>query len=457
MALYAVIEGDQDTTAINGAALQTRLEDDEVIYVPEDDELDDETYERIEKCESVFVLGELEDDAYDQLDALADEVPMVADHEREGYQSLDPEEELGRAYSNAIRQAEDYHRAEQLRDVVSNSDDMAVVLHDGPDPDAISAGLAMSQIADHYSVEADIYHAGDVSHQENRALINRLDIELDGDGGEDLDLAAYDSVALVDTAPDNTDLLDPETEPPQVIIDHHQGWDEIETDGFRDIREDAGSTASIMFEYLDLLDIEPDKATATSLVHGIRSDTKDLDASKHEFTRSDLEALSGLYDAADHTTLGDIVNTTKTRGTARTLARAIERSQTDGATLFSYVGDVGEGDSIAQAADYLVDVEGIDQSIIVGFTDEKDVRISVRNRGDQNDAGEDMYELFGEGGEFAEYECTGGGHKSMAGAQIPFEDLGILAHSYDEGGDNEEFHGLVETFLEDMLDLEFEQ
>jgi len=456
MALYAVIEGREESRTISGDTLQDQLEDDEVIYVTDQDELDDATYDRIGKSESVFVLGELDDATYAQIDELADDVPVVADHDHDRYQGLDPEEELGKAYSRAVQNASAFRQAGQLRDIISSSDGMAVVLHDEPDPDAISAGLGMAQIADHYSVDADIYHAGDVSHQENRALVNRLGIDIEDDP-EAFDPDAYDTIALMDTGPTNTELIDPDEDAPAIVIDHHQGWDDIETGGFQDIREDASSTASMVHEYLNKLGIEPDKTTATALVHGIRSDTKDLDVGKHEFTQTDLDALADLYETADHATLGDIVNTTKTRDTARTLARAIENSRSDGAMLFSYVGDVGDGDAIAQAADYLVDVEGIDQSIIVGFTEQKDIRISARNKGDQHDAGEDMYDLFGEDGEFGEYECTGGGHKTMAGATIPFQDLGILAHSYDEGEDNEEFHGLVEEFLTDMLDLEFEQ
>jgi len=52
---------------------------------------------------------------------------------------------------------------------------LAVVMHDNPDPDAIASALALAHIARTVGVEADACYFGEISHQENRALVNLLE------------------------------------------------------------------------------------------------------------------------------------------------------------------------------------------------------------------------------------------------------------------------------------------
>ena len=53
-----------------------------------------------------------------------------------------------------------------------------VVLHDYPDPDAISSAFAYRLIAAEYDIEASIIYTGKISHSQNKALVKLLDIEL---------------------------------------------------------------------------------------------------------------------------------------------------------------------------------------------------------------------------------------------------------------------------------------
>ena len=51
-------------------------------------------------------------------------------------------------------------------------------LQDFPDPDAISSAMAYRALADKFDIDVDIVYEGRISHQENMALVQSLDIEL---------------------------------------------------------------------------------------------------------------------------------------------------------------------------------------------------------------------------------------------------------------------------------------
>ena len=53
-----------------------------------------------------------------------------------------------------------------------------VALQDFPDPDAISSGLAYREIARSFGITVDIVYEGLISHPENLALVNLLEIDL---------------------------------------------------------------------------------------------------------------------------------------------------------------------------------------------------------------------------------------------------------------------------------------
>src|SRR5688500_4435778 len=51
-------------------------------------------------------------------------------------------------------------------------------LQDFPDPDAISSALAYRLLASRFDIEVEILYEGRISHQENLALVQVLDLEL---------------------------------------------------------------------------------------------------------------------------------------------------------------------------------------------------------------------------------------------------------------------------------------
>ena len=306
------------------------------------------------------------------------------------------------------------------------SGSLLVVTHDNPDPDAIASALGLARIAEAVGVDADVCYGGDISHQENRAMVNLLDLSLRTVDG--IDLEDYGGIALVDhSRPGINDSL-PEETPVDVVIDHHPPRGPV--DGtFVDVRPDAGSASTLIEEYLSRLGVEPDRALATALLYGIRVDTRDF---TREVSGRDFEAAASLTPHADESTLERVESPSVSPETLRVFAAAIDRRDVRGSTLATCVGEMHDRDALSQAADRLLDLEGIDVTFVYGYTDGV-VHGSARARGADVDVGELLRDALGQVG-------SAGGHADMAGMQVP---LGILAAVPDET----ELAAVVEEFV----------
>jgi nanoRNase/pAp phosphatase (c-di-AMP/oligoRNAs hydrolase) len=309
-----------------------------------------------------------------------------------------------------------------LRDVDGT---LAVVMHDNPDPDAIASALALARIAEAVGVDAVPCYFGEVSHQENRALINLLDLNLRNlDAGATMD--EYAGIALVDhSRPGVNDGLSPETRV-DVAIDHHPPRAPVEARCL-DLRSGVGATSTLLTEYLRRLRIEPDRTLATALLFGIRVDTNDF---SREVSDADFEAAAFLTPHADHSALDRIEEPSMGSEVLATLARAIRNREVRGDALATNVGEIADRDALAQAADRLLDMEGVRLTLVYGYRDDT-LYASGRARGTDVDLGETLRDAFGSIG-------SAGGHADMAGAQI---DLGVWEQSYAEGEDR--FEDLV--------------
>ena len=121
-----------------------------------------------------------------------------------------------------------------------------------------------------------------------------------------------------------------------------------------------------------------------------------------------------------------------------TLARAIRDRDVRGDVLASNVGALRDRDALAQAADHLLNMEGIHVAVVYGFKGGT-VYVSGRARGTDVDLGETLRDALDPIG-------SAGGHADMAGAQVP---LGILADAVD--GSTEELSQVVTEVISGRL------
>jgi len=315
---------------------------------------------------------------------------------------------------------EEAERTRRLLRVLRRIDGrLAVVTHDNPDPDAIGAALALATVAESVGVDADACYFGDISHQENRAMVNLLDLDL-RNLRPGHDMSEFAGIALVDhSRPGVNDGL-PEETTVDIVIDHHPPRAPIEA-SFVDLRHEVGATSTLLADYLDRLDIEPSRTVATALLFGLRVDTNDF---VREVSPRDFEAAASLLPYVDADLLDRVETPSMSAEVLDTLGRAIRNREVHGSALASCVGEIRDRDALAQASDRLLDMEGVTVTLVYGFKGGS-VYASGRARGAAIDLGETLRDALGPMG-------SAGGHADMAGAQIP---LGILA---DVGGESAE-------------------
>jgi nanoRNase/pAp phosphatase (c-di-AMP/oligoRNAs hydrolase) len=138
-----------------------------------------------------------------------------------------------------------------------------VAMQDFPDPDAISSAMTYREIGRRYGIEADIVYDGEISHPENRALVNLLDVEVLR-YSRDLPLESYSAAVFVDnqgTTTQLTDRLRNAGVPTLAVIDHHDPQDVLDP-VFADVRP-IGAAATIFAEYLESGElVRMDRATS---------------------------------------------------------------------------------------------------------------------------------------------------------------------------------------------------
>jgi nanoRNase/pAp phosphatase (c-di-AMP/oligoRNAs hydrolase) len=295
---------------------------------------------------------------------------------------------------------------------------LAVVMHDNPDPDAIGSALALVRIAERVGVDATPCYFGEISHQENRAMINLLDLNLRNlDPGTDM--SDYDGVALVDhSRPGVNDGLPPETHV-DIAIDHHPPRAPVEA-RYLDLRSDVGATSTLLTEYLRRLQLEPDTTLATALLFGIRVDTREF---SREVSVADFEAAAYLCPWVDQSVLDRIEQPSMSPEVLETLGRAIRNREVRSDALATNVGEITDRDALAQAADHLLGMERVNITLVYGHRDGT-VYVSGRARGTSVDVGETLRDALGPIG-------SAGGHADMAGAQL---DVTTWADEFPDDG-----------------------
>ena len=311
--------------------------------------------------------------------------------------------------------------AEDLYACLAEGERLDIVCHNNPDPDCLASALALGRIAADAGIEErNVLYSGNVSHQQNRAFVNLLGIDLQPfDPATVADRPSGSLLAFVDHSVPGANNTVPEGTPIDIVIDHHPA-ENIEA-GFVDHREEIGAAATILAEYVRTLGIELDSVLATALLFAIRRETLNF---LRGATKSEYDAAGYLHDHADQELLRELSSPSVSGATLDAIATAIGNRKTTGAALISHVGRTKERDAVPQAADYLATLEGVETVIVFGITGGS-IHLSARSPDPRIHVGNVLKETFADVG-------SAGGHYDVAGGEIP---LGIFADSTtdDEG------------------------
>jgi nanoRNase/pAp phosphatase (c-di-AMP/oligoRNAs hydrolase) len=297
---------------------------------------------------------------------------------------------------------------------------LAIFLHNSPDPDSISTGMALQQIAAKFNIKSYIYYGGKIGHQQNRTLVNLVGVKMKQVGpADDVPeiLKHHGKIAIVDCERAGHNNVLPRETVPNIVIGHHQVSQEKVPGEFVDVRQNVGASATIILGYLQELSIVPDTKLATALLHGIRVDTA---AFTRHTSPSDLKAVAYLSPLVDPKLLEQIESPPMTTETLDVMGRAIANRQIRSTYLVTNCGFVSDRDALPQAAEFLLNLEGVTTVLTFGLHEET-IHLSARSNDSRVNVGEILQRGFG--------EAHAGGHAQAAAGQVP---LGILGGSDDK-------------------------
>lgn len=323
------------------------------------------------------------------------------------------------------------NRSKDLHSTLSTAHgkNMLICIKGYPDPDNIASALALQWLARHHDIRTRIIHFEEISHYENRALVKKLDLEIEEYDPSSIDLADWQYFAVNDAQNPELPIKIPSSCQLLVFVDHHKSLGTVQA-GFVDIREYSGSTSAMYAEYLmegefkfEGLTTEQSKI-ATALMHGIRTDTDNFENAMP----MDYRASEFLAKYMDKDLLHLISRQSIPAKTMDLTQIALQRKDIKGTFMFSGVGFVREEDrdGIGQCADYLLHREGIDTVIVYGIVGNEVIDGSLRTRSHTLDPDRWIKDVFGQdqNGQF-----YGGGRKDKGGFQIP---LGVFANCSDK-------------------------
>ncbi|ACV49154.1 MULTISPECIES: DHH family phosphoesterase [Halomicrobium] len=311
--------------------------------------------------------------------------------------------------------------AERFQRLLASTDEVAVLMHPNPDPDAMSSALAVDRLATQAGSSPTLYYPGQIRHQENRAFQTVLD--LDFDRIEKAGQLQESEVVLVDHN-EARGFPGAESIDPIAVIDHHPGGGEGSE--LSDVRTGYGACATIFAEYFETLDWELadgdataddnqiDQQVATGLLYGIQSDTKQLTKG---CSSAEFSAAEYLYDGIDEDLLDRIANPQVDAEVLDVKARAITDRQIKNAFAISDVGAVSNVDAIPQAADELLRLEGVTAVVVMGRKEDT-LHLSGRSRDDRVHMGNVLQTVVDD-----IPMGSAGGHARMGGGQLSIDHM----------------------------------
>lgn len=322
-------------------------------------------------------------------------------------------------------------RKEAFTSLVAENKDKRWIIcsHDNPDPDSIASCLGISHILSFLGVEDTVVtYCGEVSHPQNRAMINVLQLQITKWG--DLKLSSEDIYVFVDCSFGQKNISIKNM--PRIVIDHHK----ISTTN-KDvlfIHDEVGACSTLVLDLALSVTLEADaeadaeaeeealqcfdpdeegtKELATALAIGIKTDT--LDFLNETTTPDDFQAFRLLGRHLSDEKFGRIVNyefppyVLDYEQTAWTNKRP--EFQPHFITGLGYV-DESKSDCIPTIADKFMRLQGVQTVIVYGVV-ENSIRASVRTSSAALDCQTLCDDVFGKG--------NGGAKHGVGGARVPF-------------------------------------
>lgn len=321
--------------------------------------------------------------------------------------------------------------------------------HDNPDPDSIASCLGMIHILGFLGAEdAVMTYCGEISHPQNRAMINVLQLRITKWGElkppED---AVY---VFIDCSQGQKNMSIGRK--PRLVVDHHK-ISTIDKD-ILFLHDEVGACSTLILDLalsithskepeIDGIEqcFDPDeegtKELATALAIGIKTDT--LDFLNETTTENDFQAFRLLGRHLSNEKFGRIVNYEYPPYVLDYEKTAWENKRPEFQPHFitglRYV-DESKSDCIPTIADKLMRLQGVQTVVVYGIVDNC-IRASVRTSSAALDCQTLCDDVFGKG--------NGGAKHGIGGARVPFNVFFTKEMSPEE---RDSFWSLVKSQVE---------
>jgi len=329
--------------------------------------------------------------------------------------------------------------------------------HDNPDPDSLASAMGMQHILQFLEVEhSSIVYDGEISHPQNRAMVNVLDIPVNKWNDIKYEVNPEESMfVFVDCSVGQKNVsIDIQ---PNVVIDHHR----IPTTN-KDIlfiHAESGACSTLVLDLalsifngsssseesgekelndvcLDLAD-DSVKDLITALTIGIKTDT--LDFLSETTTKDDIHAFMMLARFLNDDKFHRVVNYEYPPYVLDYEEIAWQSKRSDYVphliTEIGYIDD-SKSDCIPTIADKFMRIQGV-QTVIVYAVVGTMIRASIRTSSSALDCKTLIDDVFGKG--------NGGAKGGIGGAKVSFN---ILDPTVMNDNDRESFRALLRSQIE---------
>jgi len=297
---------------------------------------------------------------------------------------------------------------DKIASVLKDKKRVFILTHNNPDPDAIASAWAVQYfLKKTLNIKSKIVYDGFIGRAENKAMVKLLKIKLHH--LSNIKISSKDAVILVDTQPGFGNNSLPKQVIPSLVIDHHPLKKQKSI--LVDIRKDAGSTASILTEYLVKNKLEIPKKLATALFYGIESETQGLSI---ETDNIDRQYYKLLFPKISQSILGKIQYPRLEKEFFLNLRKALNNVYFYKNAIIVNIGKVDNPDLVSEFCSFFMLYDEATWALSLGGVGNRLI-FSIRTQNRRANAGKLAEKISAMKG-------SGGGHGTAAGGWIELTD-----------------------------------
>ncbi len=282
---------------------------------------------------------------------------------------------------------------------------VVIQAHDFPDHDAVSSAYGLSIILQSLGMKTLIVYNGNIDRISLSNMIKWLDIPILH--CSKAELTPNDKIITVDGCIGEKNVTDmPGDE--IAVIDHHaitppnNLW-------FCDIRPHYGATATIIYEYFQLLNIEIPKSVATALLVGLNIDTANL---TRGFCDADIKSFIAFNQIVDLNLVNRICRNSLIANELISFQHVCDDVNNTNGIATVLLKEPCAKNLLGVLADFLLSVNEYD-IVIVAMNYNQGIQLSLRSECPKVNVGKLLREALNH-----KQRGFGGGHAHMAGGFI---------------------------------------